>query len=114
MLVEESRVLAFRGSPENAEWLPEEEALRLLTINPDQNITPDISRVQIQTILDKFDQLSAHLNDEAAKRAAHILRSHNRVRKATKIKRTVQTVEPHTPPDILGVYVFLPVQEAGQ
>ena len=50
LLAEESRLLAFRGSPEKAEWLDEAESEGLLFMNPDANISPDLASNAISTI----------------------------------------------------------------
>jgi len=41
MLVEDCKLLAFSGSPENAQWLTSETAEALMQVNPEANITPD-------------------------------------------------------------------------
>ena len=42
-------------------------------------------------------------------RAEELLQAHRRVRTAARIKGLRYRVEPDLPPDILGIYVYLPV-----
>lgn len=41
--------------------------------------------------------------------AETLLNAHRRVRTASRIKGIRYRVEPHLPPDVLGIYVYLPV-----
>jgi hypothetical protein len=54
-----------------------------------------------------------HLESAARSRAAELLEAHRRVRSAARLRGVSQRVEPQLPPDILGVYVFLPVPAPG-
>jgi len=108
LLAEDGQVLAFTGSPQNAEWLSREQAEALLDITPDENIAPEIQREAIQRILDGAPLLSPHLEDAARERAEELLEAHIRVRSAARLRGITQRVEPQLPPDILGLYVFLP------
>jgi hypothetical protein len=44
----------------------------------------------------------------AKRRGEDLLKAHRRVRHASRLKGTNQRVEPKLPPDVLGIYVFLP------
>jgi superfamily II DNA or RNA helicase len=108
LLAEDSQVLAFTGSPQNAEWLSREQAEALLEVTPDENIAPEIQREAIQRILDGAPLLSPHIEGAARRRAEELLEAHSRVRSAARLRGITQRVEPQLPPDILGLYVFLP------
>jgi len=41
-------------------------------------------------------------------RGEELLEAHQRVRLATKTRNVRYRVEPQLPPDVLGIYVFLP------
>jgi len=113
LLAEDSQVLAFAGSPQSAEWLSKEQAEALLEVIPDANIAPELQRDALQRIIDGVPALMPHLESAARSRAAELLEAHRRVRSAARLRGVSQKVEPQLPPDILGIYVFLPVPAAG-
>jgi hypothetical protein len=53
------------------------------------------------------------LMTRARDRAAALLDAHERVRGAARGQGVTYTVEPPSPPDLLGVYVFLPMPKLG-
>jgi hypothetical protein len=109
LLAEECRLLAFRGAPDKAEWLDEKDAETLLFIEPDANISPDLASNAIMRINEGIDFLRPNLEEVAQARAEELLRAHRRVRTAARIKGLRYRVEPHLPPDVLGMYAYLPV-----
>jgi hypothetical protein len=113
LLAEDSQILAFAGSPQNAEWLTSEQAEALLDVLPDANIAPEVQRESLQRILEGIPALSPHLETAARRRADELLDAHKRVRSAVRMRGVSQRVEPQLPPDILGIYVFLPVPATG-
>ena len=113
LLAEDSQVLAFAGSPQSAEWLSKEQAEALLDVIPDANIAPELQRDALQRILDGVPALMPYLESAARSRATELLEAHRRVRSAARLRGVSQKVEPQLPPDILGIYVFLPVPAAG-
>ena len=108
LLAEDSEVLAFSGSPQNAEWLPAEVAESLLRAEPDANVSPDQARHFLQLLVDGFDAVRPRLEETAHERAAQLLEAHRRVRVASRAKGISHHVEPQLPPDVLGVYIYLP------
>jgi len=109
LLAEDCRLLAFSGSPQNAEWLDEEEAEKLLAAQPDGNITPDQASEFISKVVEGFDSLRPHLDDAAVLRGEELLQAHQRVRAAAKTRNVHYRVEPQLPPDVLGIFIYLPV-----
>ncbi|MCW5863511.1 MAG: DEAD/DEAH box helicase [Anaerolineae bacterium] len=109
LLAEEALTAAFRGRGEAREWLDDAAAEALLAATPDQNI--DVPQ-QVQTVARVLEELRA-MPDEwqriAAERGAALLDAHQRVRAATRQTGVSYRVEPQLPPDVLGVYVLLPV-----
>ena len=81
----------------------------LLLSEPDVNITPDLASNAISRIVDGFDHLRPRLEKEAKKRAEELLHAHRRVRTAARLRGLRYKVEPHLPPDVLGIYVYLPM-----
>jgi hypothetical protein len=108
LLAEDCQVLAFAGSPQNAEWLPTEQAEALLQARPEANVAPDQAAHFLRTVLDGFDTLRPHLEQSARERGAELLDAHRRVRTASRIKGVSHRVEPQLPPDVLGMYIYLP------
>lgn len=109
LLAEDCQVLAFTGSPEKAEWLEPEQAEALLEVIPDSNISADQAKKFLQKVIDQFDNLSPHLESVAQQRGNDLLEAHRRVRSAAKLKGVRYRVEPQLPPDVLGIYMFMPV-----
>lgn len=108
LLAEDSQVLAFAGSPQNAEWLDGETAEALLTAEPEANITPEQQTDFLSKVIDGFDGLRPHLDQAAEQRGAELLEAHRRVRIASQAKGISHRVEAQLPPDVLGIYIYLP------
>lgn len=113
VLAEELVVAGFTGRADARQWLPEADALALLnTALPAASLTPDEKAHHLSQALSQLESLDADLKALAAGRAARLEESHNRVRAATHAGRA--RVRPNLPPDVLGVYVLLPVIEVGR
>ncbi len=110
LLAEDVLTLAFRGSPESPEWLKNEETKALLQATPAANVDPGLAADRLRTLIDRVGNLEEDLNRRVEERGQALLEAHDRVRTASRAPggRSVR-VEPHLPPDLLGVYVFLPV-----
>jgi len=108
LLAEDCQVLAFTGSPQNAEWLDGATAERLLHLIPDMNINSDQASDFIRKAEEGFESLRPHLDKVARQRGEELLNAHQRVRRASKVRNVQYRVEPQLPPDVLGIYVYLP------
>ncbi len=108
LLAEDCLMLAFESAPEQAQWLDDDAVRRLLTAEPDANITPDLAANHLRRILDGYDYLRPELDNRVRERARALRESHERVRKEAQIPGVSYDVEPYLPPDVLGVYVYLP------
>ncbi len=108
LLAEDCQVLAFSGAADRAQWLDEAAALRLLTAQPDANISAEQAGEFVGKVIDAYNLLEPHLNDVAKQRGMELLDAHQRVRRASKIRNVQYRVEPQMPPDVLGIYVYLP------
>jgi superfamily II DNA or RNA helicase len=113
LLAEDCLLLAFTGAPQQAQWLPPAEVERLLTFTPDANIAPELQAQTLTRILDELGSIEPHLNEAAHARAAELLAAHQRVRQASRAKGAQESVIAQLPPDILGLYVFLPMPTSG-
>lgn len=108
LLAEDCRLFAFAGSPRSAEWLSPDQAEALLDIHPDQNTPPDVAAHQLSRIFEEFDAVRSKLDEFAAERGRELLEAHQRVRSAAQLRGVQYRVEPNLPPDVLGLYLYLP------
>jgi superfamily II DNA or RNA helicase len=108
LLAEDCQVLAFAGSPEKAEWQDQATAEKLLLLLPEMNIQPDQATDFVRKVEDGFELLRHHVEDVARQHGEELLDAHQRVRRASKIRSVQYRVEPQLPPDVLGIYVYLP------
>jgi len=108
LLAEDCQLLAFAGSPQNADWLDEGTAERLLSLVPDMNINSDQASDFIRKVEEGFESLRPHLDEVAHQRGEELLEAHQRVRRASKVRNVQYRVEPQLPPDVLGIFIFLP------
>ncbi|MFG2100537.1 helicase-related protein [Micromonospora echinaurantiaca] len=109
MVAEEARLLAFRGAPTAAEWLPDEEVAALLSATPTGNVLPEAATPLLERVIGKLDELIPHLNTTADGLAEALRTSHIRVREAAgqRVRRQI-SVRAQKPADVLGVYIYLP------
>ncbi len=112
LLAEDSLTLAFEGSPVNATWLTPETAATLLQAEPDDNIHFQQQVEFVQKVIDGFNHIAPTLNEIAQRRGDELLAAHIRVREAAYRRgdrRPQHRVEAQLPPDVLGIYVYLPL-----
>ena len=112
LLAEDCRIFAFEGMPASARWLDDEQAIEALLAATSGANLPG---VQIQHFLQQVlggyqEHLAPHLQDLAFERAAALKDAHRRVRRASSLSIRNVAVEPQLPLDVLGVYVYLPMQ----
>lgn len=108
LLAEDCRLLAFSGSPQNAVWLEEAQAENLLLAQTESNINPEQAAEFVNRVAEGFDTIQPYLNQTALQIGEELLDAHQRVRLASKIRNVRYRVEPQLPPDVLGIYVYLP------
>lgn len=108
LLAEDSQLVAFGGSPQNAEWLTQDVAEQLLLAEPEANVAPEQARDFLQKVIDGVVHLRPKLNEFAKARGQTLLDAHSRVRQASKAKGVKHRIEAQELPDLLGVYVYLP------
>jgi hypothetical protein len=102
-------MLAFTGSPQSAIWIDETDAEKLLSAQPDGNIAADQAAEFIAKVIEGFGLLRPHLDQAAMQRGEELLEAHQRVRLATRTRNVRYRVEPQLPPDVLGIFIYLPV-----
>lgn len=109
LLAEDLQTLAFEGAPDRAEWLVDQEAIqRLFDLEAGENIPRQVAERQIAQAVDNFESLWADLNRIGEERGDELLNAHRRVRDAAKRRGVRYSIEPQLPPDVLGIYVYLP------
>lgn len=108
LLVEDSQILAFTGSPDNPVWVDNNEAEKLLDVKPNGNVHPGQAQNFLRGILDRFSNITPALERRAVERGKDILEEHRRVRTASRQTGVNYKVEPHLPPDVIGIYLYLP------
>jgi superfamily II DNA or RNA helicase len=108
-VAEDAQVLAYRGQPAAAEWLPPAEVAALLSAAPSGNVPPDQAMDFAERAVVALDALRPHLDDVGDSLAARLRDDHIRVREAggQRVRRQI-AVRAQRPADILGVYVYLP------
>ena len=109
VLAEDARVLGYRGSPDAPDWLSAQDANALLELRADANIGPDQARQFLERAISGLAEVAAQLDEEGQRIGEELLDAHRRVREASGARSGVRyRVEPQLPPDVLGVYVYLP------
>jgi hypothetical protein len=81
---------------------------RLLLAKPDDNVTDDVARNFIQKVIDEFDHVRRRRNEIAEALGKELLDAHQRVRTAARRTGVKYSIEPQLPPDVFGLYVYLP------
>jgi len=115
LLAEDVQLLAFRGAPEQAEWLQPADAEALLKAVPVGNVRPDRAREFVEKVIAAADPvLGPKLVEEGKARGDALLAAHRRVRDAVRSRGPAirHRVEPAGTPDLLGVFVLLPAPKA--
>ncbi|WP_328473673.1 helicase-related protein [Streptomyces sp. NBC_00448] len=114
LVAEDARLLAFHGSPKNAQWLTQEQAVALLDATATTNTAPDFGMRTMTRILAQLPEVTGYLESYGDELAAGLDESHRRVRKAADDIVRGLRVTAQKPADILGVYVYLPAAVSGE
>jgi hypothetical protein len=108
LLAEDAALVAFEGAPASARWLDRDAVEALLAATPEANVHAGQAMSFVQQVVDGFDSIRPHLDEVARQRGEELLEAHRRVRQAAQMRGVRYRVEPKLPPDVLGVYVYLP------
>jgi superfamily II DNA or RNA helicase len=114
IVAEDAQLLAYRGPASSAEWLSEEEVRELAAAQPSGNVPPDQAADFADGAVAGLPVLMPHVEDVADVQARRLWDDHIRVREAAgqRVRRQIAVRAQH-PPDILGVYVYLPGPAGG-
>jgi len=107
LLAEDSLLASFTGQPQNPAWSTNGDAETLLRAASRANVPPDVQRTNLTLVTEHIDNLRPALAKLAKQRAEELLAAHRRVRTAAGAKGAYRIED--NPPDILGLYIFLPV-----
>lgn len=113
-LAEEARIVAFTGRPSNPTWLASDEVDALLASVPTMNTPDDVARNRLEMVTSAIPALQSLLAGHAEEIAEQLREDHVAVRRAARGDRAGElsvrglAVKAQTPPDVLGVYVYLP------
>lgn len=107
-LAEECALLAFANAPGKEQWLDDAAAKKLLTAQPDQNVSSEQARRWLDEVHDALPALMPRIRQYAEERGQALLEAHRRVRDAARTKGVRYAVQPQGEPDILGFFVYLP------
>lgn len=111
-VAEDAHFLAFTVSGETVSWLPDDEVDSLITAPPTANVAESLAHSQLAKAIDRLSVLGQHLEHAGQERAQQIVAEHLGVRTAGRSGGRAVTAKLLPPPDILGVYVFLPEGDA--
>jgi hypothetical protein len=108
-IAEEARLLAYRGSAYEPEWLDDAAVADLLEAVPNDNVAPDQARDFLERAVAGLDTFQSHLASVADEHAMALRDAHIRVREAggQRVRRQI-AVAALKPVDVLGIYVYLP------
>jgi hypothetical protein len=89
-------------------WLPDDELDTLLTAAATGNIADSLAEAQLTKALARLDELQPHLEQTGRGKADRLVTEHRDIRAASRTGGRAVTAHLLPPPDVLGVYVFLP------
>ena len=114
VVAEDAQLLAYRGPAGDAAWLPDSGVQALIAARPSSNIPPDQAIDFAEDAVASLPVLLPHLDQAADDLARRLREDHIRVREAGgQHARRQIAVRAQKPPDILGVYVYLPGPAGG-
>jgi hypothetical protein len=107
-VAEDAQFLAFTTSGGEISWLDTDATDRLLAASPTGNVHDGLARAQLQRALDRLPGLAEHLTRLGEQVAADAVAAHRAVRRSSRVARRGLDARLLPPPDVLGVYVYLP------
>jgi hypothetical protein len=111
LLAENCQLAAFAGAATDPQWLDSETAEALLLARPEGNVPPDRAEYFLRQVIAQGAALKENLATVARERGDELLEAHRRVRQSSRQSGVRYRVEPNLPPDVLGIYVYLPKRD---
>ena len=107
-IAEDAVTLAFTGIPSDPYWLDDSAVDVLLDATAAANVPPDLRERTLVRALAGLDQLADALRALGKSRGEAVEAAHARVREGARASGSV-TANLQGDPDVLGLYVYLPV-----
>src|SRR5581483_6749999 len=98
---------AFTAEADVPKWLTLEEAERVITAKPGANVPRELAVQQLESVATHLSKLAPALDSLVEARGQELLEAHRRVRTAAGARGTYRIES--NPPDVVGIYVFLPI-----
>ena len=111
-VAEDAQFLAFTTTGDELHWLTTEQVDGLLTAPATANVADTLARTQLDRALGRLDAVADHLQNAGHAQANSLIADHRAVRSASRTGGRAVTAKLLPPPDVLGVYVFLPETSA--
>lgn len=108
LLAEECGLVGFAGAPGEPEWLDAEAAEALLHLIPSGNLPKESAATFVGVVIQGLPALALHIAETAKLRAQALSDAHRRVRQGAGVRAVSCEVEPVLPPDVLGIFVYVP------
>lgn len=107
-VAEDAQFLAFTLRDGAPVWLDQQATDVLLAATPTGNVNDDLARTQVQRAIDRLPALVPHLTELGQQIAVEAAETHRAVRRSSRVGRRGLDARLLPPPDVLGVYVYLP------
>jgi superfamily II DNA or RNA helicase len=107
-VAEDAQFLAYTASGDDISWLDPAATDELLRAQPTGNVNDDLARTQLQRALDRIPTLQQQLINLGNNVATAAIEAHRAVRRSTRLGLRGLDARLLPPPDVLGVYVYLP------
>ncbi|CAG7637155.1 helicase-related protein [Rhodococcus opacus] len=111
-VAEDAQFLAYTANGEELTWLQTDDVNKLLSTPATGNVADTLARTQLDRALSRLDDVREHLLERGHQVAEDIVTDHRTVRAASKTGGRAVKARLLPPPDVLGVYVFLPERSA--
>ena len=106
--IEDAHFLAYTASGDTLTWLDDTQVNALLNAAATGQVADSLADAQLGKALDRLDAIQTHLVQTGRTKAEQLVEEHRNVRAASRTGGRAVTAKLLPPPDVLGVYVFLP------
>ena len=111
-VAEDAQFMAFTTSGDDVHWLEPSATDALLAAQPTGNVHDELATAQLQRALDRIPALEGHLAAIGDGIAAAAVEAHRAVRRSSRLGLRGLDARLLPPPDVLGVYIYLPDRSA--
>jgi hypothetical protein len=107
-VAEDAQFLAYTASGRDVQWLDPSATDALLAAQPSGNVHDELAEAQLQRGLDRIPTLQEHLTARGDSIASAAVEAHRAVRRSSRIGLRGLDAHLLPPPDVLGIYIYLP------